>query len=445
MLAVLLVVPRAAVAGRLELAAGLTQPALNSFYQPWAVGETVGLLYSHSIAPRWSLLLGGRYSRYLNDTTSSSRIRFRFPNDHAFEGWRLVDLDLGFEYQLSSGRSTIPYVRFLVSNSFWKVYRLSDGNTLTVENGDGDPTDYSSQELIIRGGVGLHYQFQRRLGVAVESEVSYLSGLGTDFSTFTSDRRSRAEGALFLKLTYLLGAGAPAAVGRPEGTPTSAPDYLPIPITVGLTAGDADGDGVPDDADRCPGTPAQAVGWVDVYGCPVDSDHDGVPDYRDRCAGTPVGSLVNEDGCVVDSDGDGVPDLLDRCPGTERGVKVDATGCPSYPPLTEKVVFHFTYDSGDADLDADARAQLLTLVPMLKFNPGLRIKIEGFTDNTGSAEANSALAQKRAERVREFLVGQGIPSSRMTAVGKGEVDFIAPNDTSEDSAKNRRIEISPVP
>jgi len=89
---------------------------------------------------------------------------------------------------------------------------------------------------------------------------------------------------------------------------------------------DSDGDGVLDNHDRCPGTPAGAR--VDRYGCPVDSDGDGIPDGIDRCPGTPLGAVVDATGCPIDSDGDGVPDGLDKCPDTPHGALVDPNGCP---------------------------------------------------------------------------------------------------------------------
>ena len=63
----------------------------------------------------------------------------------------------------------------------------------------------------------------------------------------------------------------------------------------------------------------------------LDSDNDGVPDNLDKCPGTPAGVAVDKDGCPLDSDNDGVPDYLDKCPGTPAGVKVDKDGCP--PPV----------------------------------------------------------------------------------------------------------------
>lgn len=89
---------------------------------------------------------------------------------------------------------------------------------------------------------------------------------------------------------------------------------------------DSDGDGVPDNRDRCSDTPRGAR--VDANGCPIDSDGDGVPDGIDRCPNTPLGATVDSNGCPRDSDGDNIPDGLDKCPNTPPGVVVDANGCP---------------------------------------------------------------------------------------------------------------------
>ena len=93
---------------------------------------------------------------------------------------------------------------------------------------------------------------------------------------------------------------------------------------------DTDNDGVTDDKDLCPGTPAGTK--VGPKGCPwiADSDGDGVMDDLDQCPGTTAGIKVNSKGCPLsaDSDGDGVADAKDQCPNTPAGTKVDAKGCP---------------------------------------------------------------------------------------------------------------------
>ncbi|HOJ72936.1 MAG TPA: thrombospondin type 3 repeat-containing protein [Phycisphaerae bacterium] len=97
---------------------------------------------------------------------------------------------------------------------------------------------------------------------------------------------------------------------------------------------DSDGDGVLDDADACPDTPADTE--VDETGCPVispapDADNDGVPDAIDACPDTPADTEVDAVGCPVaapDADNDGVPDTTDACPGTPPDTEVDEVGCP---------------------------------------------------------------------------------------------------------------------
>jgi outer membrane protein OmpA-like peptidoglycan-associated protein len=89
---------------------------------------------------------------------------------------------------------------------------------------------------------------------------------------------------------------------------------------------DSDLDGVYDGLDRCPGTSRGAM--VDAWGCPSDGDSDGVPDGIDKCPDTPAGAVVDRTGCTQDSDGDGVPDGMDRCPDTPHGARVDENGCP---------------------------------------------------------------------------------------------------------------------
>jgi len=122
------------------------------------------------------------------------------------------------------------------------------------------------------------------------------------------------------------GDGVPDDEDKCPGTPAGAK------VTVDGCPIDADGDGVPDLEDRCPNTPKGV--FVDSYGCPVDTDGDGVPDYRDQCPNTPDGVVVNMFGCPIDRDGDGVPDYKDKCPGTPEGISVDKNGCPpGYKPL----------------------------------------------------------------------------------------------------------------
>jgi OOP family OmpA-OmpF porin len=84
------------------------------------------------------------------------------------------------------------------------------------------------------------------------------------------------------------------------------------------------------------------------------------------------------------------------------------------------------------------------VVPVLERNAGVRIRIDGHTDDRGAAAYNQDLAERRAQSVRSHLVGQGIEAQPLEAKGFGEEQPIVPNDTRANLRKNRRIELSIV-
>ena len=69
------------------------------------------------------------------------------------------------------------------------------------------------------------------------------------------------------------------------------------------------------------------------------------------------------------------------------------------------------------------------------------IVVEGYTDSVGSESANLKLSQDRADAVRNFLVSKGLPSDKLTAVGRGKSNPVAGNDTADGRANNRRVEL----
>ena len=98
------------------------------------------------------------------------------------------------------------------------------------------------------------------------------------------------------------------------------------------------------------------------------------------------------------------------------------------------------FESGQYELQESSKPELTFLVNYLKQNPGLRIEIQGHTDNVGSEADNQTLSQKRAEAVREYLIEQGIKIDRIEANGYGESEPIADNETEAEKAQNRRTE-----
>lgn len=98
------------------------------------------------------------------------------------------------------------------------------------------------------------------------------------------------------------------------------------------------------------------------------------------------------------------------------------------------------FDSGSAKIDAaNSDAQLNNLVEILKAYPSVKLKIGGYTDNTGTEAANVKLSQQRAEAVVAALVEKGIAADRLEAEGYGSQNAVASNDTEEGRAQNRRM------
>ena len=100
-----------------------------------------------------------------------------------------------------------------------------------------------------------------------------------------------------------------------------------------------------------------------------------------------------------------------------------------------------SFDTGKSDLRPQAREALAKLSGIVLNYPSLRLTIEGHTDNTGSAAANQALSEQRANTVRDYLINQGLDSGSLSAQGLGIKNPVADNDTTEGRQKNRRVEI----
>jgi OOP family OmpA-OmpF porin len=169
----------------------------------------------------------------------------------------------------------------------------------------------------------------------------------------------------------------------------------------------------------------------------ADSDGDGVPDNKDKCPNTPKGVNVDVFGCPLDADRDGVADYLDQCPNTPMGATVDARGCWTYAAVV-------LFDINSAEVKSEAYPMLNEAVLILKKNPDLNVEIDGHADNTGTAAYNMMLSGKRAEAIKDFLVTRGIDPKRLTTKGFGFTKPAASNDTKEGRAKNRRVEFTPV-
>ena len=108
---------------------------------------------------------------------------------------------------------------------------------------------------------------------------------------------------------------------------------------------------------------------------------------------------------------------------------------------TTIILKHVYFRTNRAELSDSSRAELMTLVELMRENPGLIIEIGGHTDNQGTPADNLTLSKRRAEAVVQYLSEHGIPANRLQAKGYGAARPIAENNTAEGRAKNRRSEM----
>lgn len=101
-----------------------------------------------------------------------------------------------------------------------------------------------------------------------------------------------------------------------------------------------------------------------------------------------------------------------------------------------------TFDRGQATLDARSQATITAIADILQEFGTVTVSVDGYTDNTGTREANLQLSQARAEQVLAALAAAGIDTSRMTATGHADDNPVADNGTEEGRAQNRRTELT---
>ena len=215
---------------------------------------------------------------------------------------------------------------------------------------------------------------------------------------------------------------------------------------------DSDGDGILDELDACPDVPEDADGLADEDGCPEDDfDQDEVPDVSDACSSVPEDrdGLEDTDGCPEDdADVDGILDPADACPEapeTQNGLD-DQDGCPDEGLIVlegDRVVLDETvlFDTSRARVHRAARPVLAANAQLfLEHEEWGTMRVEGHADSRGESELNEWLSTLRAERVRDVLVGLGVPAERIEIAGYGETRPRAEGEGEAALARNRRVE-----
>jgi OmpA-OmpF porin, OOP family len=245
--------------------------------------------------------------------------------------------------------------------------------------------------------------------------------------------------------------------------------------------GDADGDGIPDNVDKCPKEPEDKDGFEDDDGCPdPDNDKDGIVDAKDKCPLEPEDKdgFQDDDGCPdPDNDADGIADVKDKCPNEaeDKDGFEDEDGCPDpdndkdgvldkedkcpnepgpadnagCPKKYEHIVVtqekielkqKIFFDTNKSTIQPRSFSLLDEIASVLRSRATMTVRIEGHTDSRGSRPHNLKLSQARADSVRQHLVGLGVEPQRMESRGYGPDQPIETNKTDAGREKNRRVE-----
>lgn len=417
------------------------------------------------------LLLNLNYSLHknYNDSTNSSSFSFGTDKSNASMKWQATRLGLTFSKIMGDpSRRLNLIVSFGGGALLWDIKDPIADTVLEVTGIHGETVDFSASELFLTGDLSFNFALSPKWSIDWNFQADYLTGAGLEFEDIVKSERNRWQMGSNITLNFHFGEfisgikwtsrnewqnqPAESAVRQPRGidgdgdgildeddrclnTPTGA-----VVDRYGCSI-DSDNDGVPDGLDDCPATDRRGIGYVDIYGCPVDSDFDGLPDYLDECPTNRTGAHVDEKGCPIDTDADGVPDGIDNCPHTLYGVDVDKFGCIDLSMLSKPMILNIDYPSGSFEIDPYNKERVKDLSRLLLFVKEIRLEINGYTDNIGTTVANKKLSEKRARRVRDYMVILGVESNRIKVFGRGETNFTASNNTAAGRAKNRRIEI----
>jgi outer membrane protein OmpA-like peptidoglycan-associated protein/opacity protein-like surface antigen len=444
------------------------------------VDKFTGMSIRRGLSPRWIAELSYRYGAVRPGVES--------PTDDA--GWttdhfgtlatEIHNPSLTMTYMLRSSGAVRPFVGAGLGVTSWRVIETDSDpeffpSGITVLGYGNDSDEYQSLKdtnLAIATELGLEFFLSDAFSLRLGGRYHILTGNDLDNVGYSSTNmfndpqyvdanKGLVQGFVGATLWF----GGPrdsdrdGVVDRDDRCPRAAEDYDGFQDEDGCPDYDNDKDGIPDTDDPCPLDPEDRDGFQDDDGCPdPDNDGDGVIDADDACPdeAEDKDGFEDGDGCPdIDNDGDGVPDAQDRCPDTPAGATVDADGCVTADPgvvlapavrgmeaglVLEGVAFR----SGSAQLTAGSIGVLADTAEHLKANPDIRVEVQGFTDSTGPAEANRELSQRRAMAVRDVLIQLGVAPSRLTAVGYGEAQPIADNDTAEGRARNRRVQLKRI-
>lgn len=282
--------------------------------------------------------------------------------------------------------------------------------------------------MAAKGAVGLEYSLCSAASASAQAAV-YHSGHSTGAQAHEVD-----AAVLSLGLKWWFGGSKPAVVKaepvaplkmKPApvvaAPPPPPPAPAPVPVTVAVT---------PASADVAHGASASFAAAV------TGSENKGVTWSIDPSVGsiTPAGVYTAPASVAADTT------VAVTATSVADSTKKSTAQVRLFAPKKVSISLDVQFEANKVDVRPEFEGKIGDVAAFLKAHPAATAAIEGYTDTSGNKDKNTALSQGRADSVRAYLIEHfGIDGSRLTAKGFGPEKPIAPNDTPENRAKNRRV------
>lgn len=282
-------------------------------------------------------------------------------------------------------------------NDLYKAYLkdadydyLVERGATTGERGAWNMGDNTISPVIV-GGLGVQFKLGKRVSLQIEDKITWygldnLDGTSRDPGGMARSGDKDVVNYASVGLGFNLGNAkksvAPLWWVNPMDhvySELADPRHMNLPDPV---LPDTDGDGVTDQFDKCPDTPAGVK--VDATGCPLDTDGDGVPDYKDK-------QLITPTECQpVDADGVG------KCPCPDPSCFPAGTGNACSNIMAGSISFA----NNSAKINATSQAQLATLAAQMNANPTCKVVVTG---NAGNSKLQQQRSWDRVNSVIEYM------------------------------------------
>ena len=343
----------------------------------------------------------------------------------------------------------------LISKSFYLGIEMSINDIKKIEGQQKIDFPYYSGEVFLRKT----FNNKKRLRPFVKSGFGIsgidrgLFGDSIPFSQYFSKTLSPSFGAQF-RITNHIGIEISSSFNKALDKKGISHLRHNFSVYLGLGDTDKDGDGIINRKDKCPKIP----GLPEFNGCP-DTDADGIPDPEDKCPevsgelvnnGCPGAENLSQENKILDVEnlenqiGTESPTIsnnissINKQSSEEKVDIVQEENMAETKLREEQMLIYFPANSSRV-LGKTTIKKLKNVVSTLLNQMDLKVLLEGHSSNDGDFTINLNLSQQRVNIIKDFLIGEGIESNRISVKALGEDEPIFDNNTSQGRALNRCV------